>query len=236
MHRTILILTVVLGVFALGGCNTSHMAKGDRCFREGEYVSAIWEYGRVIEKEESADAALHRSAALKAMGNDTAAEADLLRAARWGNIEAEAVLASRRGIEDTEALEHLVEQHPGCAWTWALYGDAKLHSGDPEAAAEAYRRATEALPTGDLALTIAYNATLADLQRGNYEDAVFSFGRYRTLADDPLPPEGRYLGGLVAYARGDMTEAARYWKNLPPALETRVRQAVGDEPAFAAVD
>jgi predicted Zn-dependent protease len=166
------------------------------------------------------------------MGDDRGAEADLARAARAGSVEAKALLGAQRGPRDVAAARDLTERHPRKAWTWALYGDALLDGNRPADAATAYRTALDGGLDGPLALAARYNLTVALLRTGETQAAARSFADYRLALGRPLPPDGHYLAGLLAYAQGDHAAAMAEWRGLPEPMRSRVRRVVGDEAYY----
>jgi len=228
---------VLLFVGLTAGCGTqAHLATGDRYFAKGEYVAAIYEYGKVLEKEDHPEAALRRACALKMMGHDEAAEGDLVRAARAGSTEAKALLGASQGAADISALQKVVEQYPDSAWVWALFGDCLLQDNQPDAAAKTYEEALKRGPKGRLAAAVLYNLTLAHIRAGDCQAATRSFVQYRTVADQPMSDADRYLAGLLAYARGDYAAAAAEWRTLPAGMRERIRQTLPGEETLASVE
>ncbi|MFP4056741.1 MAG: hypothetical protein ACLF0G_07720 [Candidatus Brocadiia bacterium] len=223
-----------VAVLGLSGCGPAgHARRGDRHLARGEHVAAIWEYGEALERREDPDVALRRACALSIMGDGQGARSHLARAARAGSIQARALLAAQRGIHDLAAAEALVARHPRKSWAWAYYGDSLLAAARPADAAGAYQRALHEGLQGPLGHAVRYNLALALLCAGDRQAAARSYKAYCLARDHPPGPQGRFLGGLLAYARGDHAAAMAHWRSLPQPLRARVRQIVGDEPAFA---
>lgn len=223
-----------VGVLVCAGCVAPrHARRGDRHLERGEYVSAIWEYGRALDGREDGEVALRRACAFRLMGDPEGADGDLERAALAGSVEAKALLTARRGVGDAASAEQLTRQHPDWAWTWALYGDSLLRSGRPKDAVEAYRTALAKGLDGDLLPPVLHNLALAQAQTQQYDAATETYRRYRALRGDRPRPGDHYLAGLLAYARGDHARAFAEWRQCPERTRAELRRTVGDERAFA---
>ena len=199
----------MVGLCGLIGCGgVSPARRGDRCFARGEIVSAIWHYGEAIEQGNTdPDVAYRRAAALRLMRDDRGAERDLVRAARWGSLEARGLLMLQRGIHDLDTARALADRHPDKSWAWSLYGDCLLAANRPDDAALVYGRALRLDPTTDLAQKVRHNLILALLRDDRIDAAERHLNDYLTLLDGSPEHEGRSLAGLLAYARGNVNRA-----------------------------
>ncbi len=233
--RPVAISLALAAALAAGCAEGGPMQRGDRHYARGEYVDAIYEYGQVLDAEDNPDAALRRACAYHRMGHAESAAADLARAARCGSPEARALVAAGPGHADPDALGAVAEARPDKAWPWALYGDALLEADRPDEAAAAYDRALGLDPGPDLAAGCLYNTALADLHRGDTDAAARHLAAYRGVAAEPEGEAAAYLEGLVAYARGERSDAAAAWARLSPAARARLRTALpGEDDLLAA--
>ena len=222
---------VVMALVALGaGCEShSHAWKGDRAFDNGDYVEAIWEYTKALEKRENADAAFKRACAYAIMGDGDASREDLRLAAAGGSVQARALLSVDTDSPDVDAACELVRRDTDSAWRWALYGECLLKTARWSEAADAFDKALDRDPDEGIAARARLHRTVALLAMRRYGEAAQTFSTLTASVDRPLSHEESFVGGLVAYSQGDHAAAEAYWRGLPPSLRRRLRQTLGDE-------